>query len=55
MSGISTPDGDVGLEETVASSIPNDPSEVNNNGTSQLKIYLEGPNGTQKVMVIEYQ
>jgi hypothetical protein len=55
MSGISTPDGDLGLEETVASSIPVDPSDESADGPSQFKIYLEGPNGTQKVMVIEYQ
>lgn len=55
MSGISTPDGDLGIEETVASSIPTDPSDVSEDGPSQFKIYLEGPNGTQKVMVIEYQ
>lgn len=55
MSGISTPDGDVGVEETVASSIPTDPSDSSEDGLSQFKIYLEGPNGTQKVMVIEYQ
>ncbi len=55
MSGISTPDGDIGIEETVASSIPTDPSDVSEDGPSQFKIYLEGPNGTQKVMVIEYQ
>jgi hypothetical protein len=24
-------------------------------GPSQIKIYLEGPNGEQKVMIIEYQ
>ena len=55
MSGISTPDGDVGVEETVVSSIPTDPSDSSEDGPSQFKIYLEGPNGTQKVMVIEYQ
>ena len=55
MSGISTPDGDVGVEETVVSSIPTDPSDLSEDGPSQFKIYLEGPNGTQKVMVIEYQ
>jgi hypothetical protein len=55
MSGISTPDGDIGVEETEASSIPTDPSDSSEEGPSQFKIYLEGPNGTQKVMVIEYQ
>ena len=55
MSGISTPDGDIGVEETEASSIPTDPSDSSEDGPSQFKIYLEGPNGTQKVMVIEYQ
>ena len=54
MSGISTPDGELGIEETVSSSMPDDPSE-SQEGLSQFKIYLEGPNGTQKVMVIEYQ
>lgn len=55
MSGISTPDGDIGVEETEASSIPTDPSDLSEDGPSQFKIYLEGPNNTQKVMVIEYQ
>ena len=54
MSGISTPDGNIGLEVTNPSSIPDDPSaEID--GPSQIKIYLEGPNGEQRVMVIEYQ
>ena len=54
MSGISTPDGNIGLEVTDQSSIPDDPSEETS-GPSQIKIYLEGPNGEQRVMVIEYQ
>ena len=54
MSGISTPDGNIGLEVTDQSTIPDDPS-VEIDGPSQIKIYLEGPNGEQRVMVIEYQ
>ena len=54
MSGLSTPDGNVGLIETDLSSIPEDPSD-DIEGPSQVKIYLEGPNGEQKVMIIEYQ
>ena len=54
MSGISTPDGNIGLEVTDQSTIPDDPS-VEIDGLSQIKIYLEGPNGEQRVMVIEYQ
>ena len=54
MSGISTPDGNIGLEVTDESSIPDDPS-VETDGVSQIKIYLEGPNGEQRVMIIEYQ
>jgi len=54
MSGISTPDGNIGLEVTDQSSIPDDPS-IETNGPSQIKIYLEGPNGEQRAMVIEYQ
>ena len=54
MVGLSTPDGNVGLTETDSSSIPDDPSDEIE-GPSQVKIYLEGPNGEQKVMIIEYQ
>lgn len=54
MSGISTPDGNVGLDETNPASIPDDPSDEQD-GPSQIKIYLEGPNGEQKLLVIEYQ
>ena len=54
MSGLSTLDGNVGLTETDPSSIPDDPSDEIE-GPSQVKIYLEGPNGEQKVMIIEYQ
>ena len=54
MSGLSTPGGNVGLTETDPSSIPDDPSDEIE-GPSQVKIYLEGPNGEQKVMIIEYQ
>ena len=54
MSGTSTPDGNLGVNETDPSSIPQDPS-ADQEGPSQMKIYLEGPNGEQKVMIIEYQ
>ena len=54
MSGVSTPDGNLGLEETIESALPEDPSEELE-GSSEIKIYLEGPNGQQKVMIIEYQ
>ena len=54
MSGTSTPDGNLGVNETDPSSIPEDPSD-DQEGPSQIKIYLEGPNGEQKVMIIEYQ
>ena len=54
MSGTSTPDGNLGVSETDPSSIPEDPS-ADQEGPSQIKIYLEGPNGEQKVMIIEYQ
>ena len=54
MSGLSTPDGDLSLEETVDSTIPDDPS-TNSESTSEIKIFMEGPNGQQKVIIIEYQ
>ena len=53
-SGISNPDGSVGLEETDPNSIPDDPSD-DQEGPSQIRIYLDGPNGEQKVIVIDYQ
>jgi hypothetical protein len=54
MSGTSTPDGNLGVSETDPGSIPDDPSDEAE-GPSEIRIYLEGPNGEQKVMVIEYQ
>ena len=55
MTGNSTPDGQIGLTETDVSSIPEDPSDEAQEGPSQVKIYLEGPNGEQKVFIIDYQ
>tara|TARA_B100000287_G_scaffold60195_1_gene52697 strand:- start:730 stop:1401 length:672 start_codon:yes stop_codon:yes gene_type:complete len=54
LSGISTPDGDLGVEESNSSSIPDDPSD-DGEEDSQIRIYLEGPNGEEKVMIIDYQ
>ena len=53
-SGTSNPDGSVGIEETDPNSIPDDPSD-DQEGPSQIRIYLDGPNGEQKVIVIDYQ
>ena len=53
-SGISNPDGTVGLEETDPNSIPNDPSDEQE-GPSQVRIYLEGPSGEQRIITIDYQ
>ena len=53
-SGISNPDGSVVLEETDPNSIPEDPSDEQE-GPSQVRIYLDGPNGEQRVIVIDYQ
>ena len=55
MTGNSTPDGQVGVSETNISSIPEDPSDSSQEGPSQVRIYLEGPNGEQKVFIIDYQ
>ena len=55
MTGNSTPDGQVGTSETDVSSIPEDPTDDSLEGPSQVKIYLEGPNGEQKVFIIDYQ
>ena len=53
-SGSSTPDGDLDIEETEESSIPEDPTDQDEQ-QSEIKIYFEGPNGEQKVMIIEYE
>ena len=55
MTGNSTPDGQIGISETDVSSIPKDPTDDSQEGPSQVKIYLEGPNGEQKVFIIDYQ
>ena len=55
MTGVSTPDGQVGLSETDIANIPGDPDEDSDEGPSQLKIFFEGPNGEQKVFIIDYQ
>ena len=55
MTGNSTPDCQIGISETDVSSIPEDPTDDSQEGTSQVKIYLEGPNGEQKVFIIDYQ
>ena len=55
MTGNSTPDGQIGVSETDVASIPEDPSDESQEGPSQVKIYLEGPNGEQKVLIIDYQ
>ena len=53
-SGSSTPDGEVNVEETEESSIPEDPTDQDEQ-QAEIKIYFEGPNGEQKVMIIEYE
>ena len=53
-SGTSTPDGNVIVEETEESSIPDDPTDQDEQ-QSLIKIYFEGPNGEQKVLIIDYQ
>ena len=55
MTGVSTPDGQVGITETDVATIPEDPDDSSVENPSQLKIYLEGPNGEQKVFIIDYQ
>jgi len=55
MTGVSTPDGQVGVSETDMANVPEDPDEDSEEGPSQLKIYFEGPNGEQKVFIIDYQ
>ena len=53
-SGSTTPDGEVDVEETEESSIPEDPTDQDEQ-QAEIKIYFEGPNGEQKVMIIEYE
>ena len=53
--GLSTPDGQIGVDETDPNTVPDDPSDDSPDGPSSIRIYLEGPNGEQRVMIIEYQ
>ena len=48
------PDGTFDLTETDASNIPDDPTDEQE-GPSQVRVYLDGPNGEQRVIVIDYQ
>ena len=54
MTGNSTPDGQGVASETDPQSVPEDPDAAQE-GPSVMRIYLEGPNGEQKVLIIEYQ
>ena len=54
MTGMSTPDGQVDVVETDQNTIPDDPDDEVE-GPSQVRIYLEGPNGEQKALIIDYQ
>ena len=42
------------MTETDPATIPEDPDAAPD-GPSEIRIYLEGPNGEQKVLIIEYQ
>ncbi len=53
--GNSTIDGAVNDSETDEATIPDDPDEAEVESGSELRIYLEGPDGTQKVILIQYQ
>ena len=54
MTCISMPDGTLSLEETDPNSVPDDPSDEEGS-SSQIKVYLEGPNGEQNILIIDYQ
>ena len=52
--GASTLDGQVAVNETDPNLIPTDPTD-SGESASQVRIYLDGPNGAQKVLIIDYQ
>ncbi len=54
MSGLSMPDGNLEIIQSDESSIPSDPTERDNT-SSNIKIFLEGMNGEQKILIIQYQ
>lgn len=54
VTGNSTLDGQISVEETNPSIIPSDPDD-DSSESSELKIFLEGPNGEQKTLTIKYQ
>jgi hypothetical protein len=54
MEGSSTPDGQIATSEINPATTPEDPDAAQE-GPSVMRIYLDGPNGEQKVLIIEYQ
>ena len=54
MEGVSTPDGQIATSEIDPATTPEDPDAASE-GPSFVRIYLEGPDGEQKVLIIEYQ
>lgn len=53
--GNSTVDGVLNIAETNESNIPIDPDDTDIQSGSELKIYLDKPEGTQKIIVIQYE
>jgi hypothetical protein len=55
VTGTSAPDGTIDMTETDPATIPTDPEETEEAGVSELRIELQAPDGTTKVLIIRYQ
>ena len=54
MTGVSTPDGQVGVSKQILQMFPENPDDDSDEGPSQFK-YILRTNGEQKVFIIDYQ
>jgi len=55
LTGFSDQDGSLNSAPTDPSTIPTYPDDAETGGSSFLKIILEGPDGNEKTIIIEYQ
>jgi hypothetical protein len=48
------PNGDLSIATTDPATIPEDPSEAEEETENELRIYFEGPDGEEKSILIRY-
>ena len=53
-SGISLPSGELSIAVTTPASIPEDPTDIEEDTGNELRIYFTGPDGEEKSILIRY-